>query len=219
VPAQTREATPESRPRTALAGRFRGLLPVVVDVETGGFNAHTDALLELAAVTVEFDARGHLHPAAMHAFHIKPFPGARLEAASLAVNGIDPYHPFRLAVTEKEALETLFAALRQEIDRQACNRAILVGHNPSFDLAFLKAAAARAGVRDNPFHGFSTLDTATLGALAFGQTVLARAARAAGLDWDSQEAHSARYDAQGTAKLFCEVVNRWEPLRQVDASR
>jgi ribonuclease T len=195
-----------------MAARFRGFLPVVVDVETGGFHPHSDALLELAAVMLRIDPEGWLRPDSMHAFHIEPFPGAHLDPAALAVNRIDPHHPFRFAVSEKEALESLFHDVRAEIRRQGCSRAILVGHNPSFDLAFLKAAVARTHLRHNPFHSFSTLDTATLGALAFGQTVLARAVQAAGLEWDNEEAHSACYDAQRTAELFCEVVNRWERM-------
>jgi ribonuclease T len=193
----------------AMAARFRGFLPVVVDVETGGFHPHSDALLEIAAVMLRMDPGGWLRPDSVHAFHIQPFPGARLDPAALAVNRIDPYHPFRFAVSEKDALEALFDAVCGEIRRQGCSRAILVGHNASFDLAFLKAAVARARLPNNPFHSFSTLDTATLGALAFGQTVLARAVQAAGIQWDNSEAHSARYDAQRTAELFCEVVNRW----------
>ncbi|HAV68246.1 MAG TPA: ribonuclease T, partial [Alcanivorax sp.] len=41
----------------SLALRFRGFLPVVVDVETGGFDARNDALLEIAAVLLDMDAR------------------------------------------------------------------------------------------------------------------------------------------------------------------
>ena len=35
-----------------IKNRFRGYLPVIIDVETAGLNAQTDALLELAAITV-----------------------------------------------------------------------------------------------------------------------------------------------------------------------
>jgi ribonuclease T len=210
----TQEQPAAGRPGSHnLSSRFRGFLPVVVDVETGGFDPRTDALLELAAVALEMDAEGMLHPGSMQAFHIQPFPGANIEPAALAVNRIDPHHPFRFAVTESEALESLFDAVRRDVRRRGCSRAILVGHNPSFDLAFLKAAAARTRAGDNPFHTFSTLDTATLAALAFGQTVLARAVQAAGLPWDSEEAHSACYDAQRTAELFCAVINRWERMK------
>ena len=41
-----------------IAQRFRGFLPVVVDVETGGFNEQTDALLQIAAVIVDRDDSG-----------------------------------------------------------------------------------------------------------------------------------------------------------------
>jgi len=130
----------------------------------------------------------------------------------LAFNKIDPYHPFRFAVEEKVALEKIFQPVRAAVKRNGCTRAILVGHNPAFDLSFLNAAVARTGLKRNPFHPFSTFDTATLCGLAYGQTVLAKAAMAAGLPWDSQEAHSAIYDAEQTARLFCGIVNRWEDL-------
>ncbi|MCK5871865.1 MAG: ribonuclease T, partial [Methylococcales bacterium] len=50
------------------------------------------------------------------------------------------------------------------------------------------------------------------GGLMYQQTVLAKIAQAAGLDWDAEQAHSALYDAQQTAKLFCIMINRWERL-------
>ncbi len=192
--------------------RFRGFLPVVVDLETGGFNARTDALLEIAAVTLRLDERGMLHPDKTHASHVKPFPGANMEEASLAITGIDPHHPFRFAVAEPEALEGLFRFVREAVKASACTRAILVGHNPFFDLGFLNAAVQRNKLKRNPFHSFTTFDTATLAGLAFGQTVLSRAVQAAGLEWDSAAAHSAIYDARRTAELFCIVINRWEAL-------
>jgi ribonuclease T len=202
----------EHTSQTAIATRFRGFLPVVIDVETGGFNAQTDALLEIAAVLLHMDEQGYLHPGRTVACHVEPFPGARLEPASLAVNGIDPYHPFRQALPETEALRKIFREVRQELRETGCNRAILVGHNAFFDLAFVNAAVARHAIKRNPFHPFSSLDTVTLGALAYGQTVLARAAAAAGIPWDTREAHSAIYDAERTAELFCKIVNRWKEL-------
>jgi ribonuclease T len=196
--------------KTPIARRFRGFLPVVVDVETGGFNPKTDALLEIAAVILEMDPKGFLQPKQTIACHITPFEGSRLDPSALQFNGIDPYHPFRQAVSEKEALEAVFRPVRSELKATGCNRAILVGHNPSFDLGFLNASAERVQLKRNPFHPFSTFDTATLGGLAFGQTVLARAAVAAGMDWNEAEAHSAIYDAEKTANLFCTVVNLWQ---------
>jgi ribonuclease T len=194
-----------------MANRFRGFLPVVVDVETGGFDAASDALLEIAAVLVTMDEEtGRLHVGETVSAHVEPFPGARIREEALAFTGIDPYHPFRFAVPEKEALERIFSPIRQELRRTGCNRAILVGHNAFFDLGFVKAAVARTKTKRNPFHQFSTFDTVTLGALAYGQTVLARAAQAARIPWDSGEAHSAIYDAERTAELFCKVINRWD---------
>ncbi|MGE0383852.1 MAG: ribonuclease T [Gammaproteobacteria bacterium] len=197
-----------------VAHRFRGFLPVVVDVETGGFNPQTDALLEIAVVLLGADHPGHWLRRETVAFHVQPFPGARLEPSALAFNGIDPFHPFRLAVPEAEALDRIFAAVRAAVAEAGCTRAILVGHNPAFDLAFLKAAVERARVKRNPFHAFSTFDTASLAGLAYGQTVLSRAVRAAGLAWDESQAHSAIYDAERTADLFCSIVNRWHELME-----
>ncbi|MGH8252160.1 MAG: ribonuclease T [Steroidobacteraceae bacterium] len=199
--------------------RFRGFLPVAIDVETGGFNSTTDALLEIAAVMLTIDDGGRLVRGATIREHVQPFEGARLDPASLAVNGIDPWHPLRIALPEGDALGAIFAEVRRAVREQACTRAILVGHNASFDLGFLNAAVARAGIRRNPFHPFSCFDTATLAGVAYGQTVLSRATQAAGLEWDTQQAHSAAYDAERTADLFCIVCNQFQPLYEVAAAR
>jgi len=203
---------------TPMAERFRGFLPVVVDVETGGFNPATDALLEIAAVTLRMDEGGRIEPDETISTHVIPFDGANIEPKSLEVNGIDPWHPLRAARNEHDALSFLFQPVRRAVRDNGCTRAILVGHNAAFDLNFLNAAVERAGIRRNPFHPFSFLDTVSFGALAFGQTVLARAARAAGLEWDAGEAHSAVYDTEMTARLFCTVVNQWEALHTDSAS-
>jgi ribonuclease T len=197
---------------TPMARRFRGFLPVIIDVETGGFISATDALLEVAAIFVRFNAAGDLEPAASHRYLVKPFPGSRLDPASLQVTGIDPYHPLRPALDEADALRALFQEIRKEVKEQGCSRAILVGHNSSFDLQFLNAAVERTGVKRNPFHPFSTFDTVTLGGIAFGQTVLGRAVVAAGFEWHDEQAHSALYDAEMTAKLFCTAVNRFRAV-------
>ncbi len=201
---------------TAMAQRFRGFLPVVVDVETGGFNAATDALLELAVCIIRMDEAGWLHPAPVQVRHVAPFPGANIEQAALEFNGIRPDHPLRPAVEEPEALRALLQPVRQELRDTGCKRAVLVGHNAHFDLGFLNAAIARVGYKRNPFHPFSCFDTATLGGLAYGQTVLARAVAAAGLEWDENRAHSAAYDTERTATLFCTIVNRWRHLQEME---
>lgn len=197
---------------TTMSQRFRGFLPVVVDVETGGFDARTDALLEIAAVVIGLDDDGNLVPGDPVSTHVIPFEGANLDPKSLEVTGIDPWHPLRAARTEHDALAYIFKPIRKAVRDSECTRAILVGHNAAFDLAFLNAAVERSGIRRNPFHPFSFLDTVTLSALAYGQTVLARAVAAAGLQWDAAEAHSAVYDTEMTARLFCGVFNEWERL-------
>jgi len=192
---------------TLMSQRFRGYLPVVVDVETGGFNETTDALLQIAAVLIDIDEGGQLYCSETVSCHVTPFEGANLEPKSMEVNGIDVDHPFRFAVEEKQALPKIFKPVREAIKNQACSKAILVGHNAHFDLKFINAAASRSGIKRNPFHPFSTFDTVTLAGLAYGQTVLARSIQSAGMEWDSSEAHSAVYDAEMTAMLFCKIVN------------
>lgn len=198
--------------------RFRGFLPVIVDVETGGFNAATDALLEIAAVNVVADPTGEFKRGDTWRYHVKPFEGANMEPASLAVNGIDPDHPLRPAIDERDALQRIFREIRAQVREHECTRAVLVGHNAFFDLNFVNAAIARCGIKRNPFHPFSCFDTATLGGVALGQTVLSRAVRTAGIDWDESQAHSAAYDAERTADLFCDIVNRFNPVYQAAAS-
>src|SRR3954468_19091204 len=191
-----------------MSRRFRQFLPVVIDVETGGSNSVTDALLEIAAVMIEFGPDGRLRRGESHSYHVRPFEGSNLEPASLAVNGIDPWHPLRPAIPEKDALGRVFTEVRAQMKAQDCKRAILVGHNAAFDLGFLNAAVTRADVKRNPFHPFSCFDTATLAGAALGQTVLAKALAVAGLKWDPSSAHSASYDAEQTADMFCLICNR-----------
>lgn len=199
--------------------RFRGYLPVVIDVETGGFDEKTDALLELAAVMIEADldeeGRHGLRCGPMLSYNIEPFTNARLDKKVLKLIGIDPFDPAREAMPEKEALLQLFSEVRRALQKHQCTRAILVGHNAAFDLKFLNAAVTRNQLeKENPFHGFSSIDTVSLGVLQYGQTVLSKIAKAAALDWDSESAHSAAYDAMICAKIFCKVFNLWpRPFR------
>ena len=206
------ELTKETGERHLIARRFRGFYPVVVDVETGGFNARTDALLEIAAVTLSMDENGLLCLDKTFDFQVEPFEGANLEQAALDFTGIDPHHPFRNAQPEDYVLAELFRAIRQGVKAHGCTRAILVGHNAHFDHGFVQAAAERCDIKRNPFHPFSMFDTATLAGLAYGQTVLAKACKAADIPFDNAAAHSAAYDTEKTAELFCRIVNRWTAL-------
>ena len=195
-----------------IADRFRGFLPVVIDVETGGFNSQTDALLEVAACIISMDDFGRVFTADTISVNVNPFPGSNIDPKSLEITGIRLDSPLRHAVPEKEALKRISAPVRKELKATGCQRAILVGHNSFFDLSFINAAIARTEFKRSPFHPFSSFDTATLAGLAFGQTVLSRAVQSAGLDWNESEAHSAIYDTEKTAALFCTIVNRWKIL-------
>ncbi|RMH92967.1 ribonuclease T [Lysobacter pythonis] len=203
------DPTSPSTLRISMAGRFRGFLPVVVDVETGGFDWNQHALLEIAAIPLDLDENGQLALGETACAHLDPAPGTKIDPKSLEITGIQLDHPFRLSKPEKEALDHVFAKVRSAVKKHHCQRAILVGHNAHFDLNFLNAAVARTRHKRNPFHPFSVFDTVTMAGLAYGQTVLARAVQAAGMTWNAADAHSAVYDAEMTAKLFCAIANQW----------
>lgn len=205
-------------PPTPASRRFRGFLPVVVDVECGGFNPATDALLEIAVVILDVDRDGQWVRKATHAAHVQPFPGANIERAALEVNGIIVDHPLRMALPEREALDKVLRPVREAVSASGCTRALLVGHNANFDLSFVNAACLRANYKRSPFHPFTVFDTATLAGAALGQTVLARALEASGLGYDQSEAHSAIYDAERTADLFCLLINRMRPVYEAFAA-
>lgn len=198
--------------KSLLAQRFRGFLPVVIDVETGGFNCRTDAILEIAATTLTMNDDGILVMDETLDFQVDPFPGANLEPAALEFTGIDPESPDRNALPEEFVFAELFGKVRQKVKQHGCTRAILVGHNAHFDHGFVMAATDRTGIKRSPFHPFSVFDTATLAGLAYGHTVLARACQIAGISFSNAEAHSAAYDTRKTAELFCQIVNRWHTL-------
>jgi ribonuclease T len=199
---------------TSMQRRFRGFLPVVVDVETAGFDANTDALLEIAAVIIGMDEEHRLTPIKTLHYHVAPFEGAHFDERALEFTGIIPDHPFRFAVTEHHALQDLYQHIRIALKEQKCQRAILVGHNAWFDLSFLKAASLRTHLKNTPFHRFTTFDTAALSALILGQTVLAKALEKANIEFNIKEAHSALYDAEKTAELFCYLVNYWQAVEK-----
>ncbi|KRG69014.1 ribonuclease T [Pseudoxanthomonas dokdonensis] len=194
---------------TPMARRFRGYLPVVVDVETGGFDWNRHALLEIAVVPIDLDEAGELILGDTASAHLIPAPGTEIDPKSLEITGIVLDHPFRFAKAERDALDHVFAPVRAALKKHGCQRAILVGHNAHFDLNFLNAAVARTGHKRNPFHPFSVFDTVSLAGVAYGQTVLARAVQAAGMEWNAEDAHSAVYDTEQTARLFCKIVNAW----------
>ena len=192
----------------SMALRFRGFLPVVVDVETSGVDSERHGLLEIAALTLRFD-NGNLVIDGRHRWPVRPFPEALINPDSLRVTGIDLNDPARLAIPETKAIKQLFKMTRASIKGHGCHRGILVGHNAAFDASFVHGAAKRAGVKRNPFHPFSTIDTAALSAVAYGHTVLREACARAGIDYDKNLAHDALYDAERCAMLFCEIVNGW----------
>ncbi|MCX8642253.1 ribonuclease T [Gilliamella sp. B3781] len=199
-------------PNTKLCERFRGFYPVVIDIETSGFDPKLNAILEIAAITLKMNDDGWLEPDETLQFNVNPFENSILEPSALAFNGIDPDNPLRAAVDEKLALESIFKMVRTGIKAADCTRAVIVAHNAHFDHSFLMAAAERAGIKRNPFHPFATFDTASLCGLVFGQTVLAKACEAANIAFDHKQAHSALYDTEKTAILFCEIVNRFKRL-------
>ena len=194
-----------------LKNRFRGFMPVIVDVETSGVDPNCNALLEMCIVLVEMDDAGNFYRKESYFEHILPFEGAVLDAKSLEFNQIDPFQPLRFALNEKKALENLFTPINKALKKNQCQRAVLVGHNAWFDLLFIKEAIKRTKL-NSPFHSFTCFDTATLSGLIYGQTVLAKAMKSAKIDFDTNEAHSAIYDAEKTADLFCAMLNLWRDM-------
>lgn len=196
---------------TNIKDRFRGFLPVIVDIETAGIDPQKNALLEICIVFISMNEQGLLQRNESHFEHIIPYPGAELDQKSLDFIQVDPFQPLRFAIEEKPALDHLFQLIQKELKKTRCQRAVLVGHNAWFDLLFLKEAVKRTGLYF-PFHAFTCFDTATLGGFIYGQTVLAKAVQAAGLTFDPNEAHSAIYDAEITADLFCIMANKWREM-------
>ncbi len=198
--------------QTLFAKRFRGFFPVVIDVETAGFNNQTDALLEIAVSTLKMDEQGLLSLDSTTHFHVAPFEGANIEKAAIEFNGIDPFSPLRGAVQESEAIKEICKVVRKAQKAAGCQRSVVVAHNSAFDHGFLSAAIERCNIKRTPFHPFVSFDTTSLAGLALGQTVLAKACRAAGIEFDNSQAHSALYDTERTAELFCYIVNKWQAL-------
>ena len=206
-------ATNTTTEKSLFAQRFRGYFPVVIDVETAGFNSQTDALLEIAATTLTLDeTTGQLSLDETIHFNVDPFEGANLEPAALEFTGIDPTNPLRGAVDEKKAITEIFKLVRKKMKAAGCQRAIIVAHNAAFDLGFVNAVTQRCSIKRSPFHPFVSFDTTTLSGLALGQTVLAKACATAQIDFNNSEAHSALYDTEKTAELFCYIVNKWQQL-------
>jgi len=211
----TLTATPSGNPdqarSTDMSTRFRGYLPVVVDLETGGFNPASHAILEMALVEVGFDGRALVIKRRWEQA-VAPYPGSAMDPASLKVTGIDPDDPTRGALDEGEAFREMFRRVRRAIRAAGCQRAILVAHNAAFDHQFMLQAFDRNNLKRSPFHPFSFIDTASLAAVALGHTVLSESCARAGIEFEPDRAHNALYDAEKTAELFCEIVNRWSAV-------
>ena len=190
----------------SLAARFRGFMPVVIDIETGGFDANRHAILEMAAVFLDLDEDG-LRIAGSWQQAVSPRAGSAMEEASLKVTGIDPTRP---AMPEDEVLAELFSLVRRLQREAECQRSVMVAHNAAFDMGFLNAAIARHNIKRAPFHPFTFIDTASIAALSVGHTVLREACNRAGIEFDTEQAHGALYDAERTAELLCWSVNRWD---------
>ena len=122
-------------PNAKLCERFRGFYPVVIDIETSGFDPNQNAILEIAAVTVTMDNEGWLLPDQTLHFHVNPFDGAIHNAhfdhsflmTSAERNKIkrNPFHPF--ATFDTASLSGL--VFGQTVLAKACTAA-----NIAFDL-------------------------------------------------------------------------------------
>ena len=192
-----------------LKNRFRKYLPVVVDIETGGFDPELNAILEIAITLIEENDNKFV-VGETHRHHIIPFKNSIIEKESLEFTKIKLDHPLRNAIDEKDALNDIFKIINKVKNKYECSRAILVGHNAHFDNSFLDAAVKRNNIKRTPFHKFSVIDTVSLGVLATGQTVLARICDKLEIDYDNDQAHSAAYETLVTAKVFCSIFNSYD---------
>jgi ribonuclease T len=195
-----------------LAKRFRGFYPVIIDIETSGLSAQTDAILEIAAIFPAMDDQGYLCCADKIHFNVHPFEGANLDPKALEFTGIDPFNPLRGAVDERDALTDIFKLVRKYQKQNDCSRSIIVAHNATFDQGFINQATQRCNLKRMPFHPFVSFDTASMAGLILGQTVLAKACSQANIAYDNNEAHSALYDTEVTAELFFYMVNKLKAL-------
>ena len=192
-----------------LKERFRKFLPVVVDLETGGFDPKNNAILEIAIQLID-ENDSMLILGESHRFHINPFDGLIIDNDALEFLKLDLNHPLRQAVNEKFALKEIFQIINKQKSKFDCSRAILVGHNAFFDHSFLLEACKRNNIKKSPFHPFSLIDTVSLGVLATKQTVLARICKELDVSYNNEEAHSAAYDAMVTAQVFCKIINNFD---------
>ena len=192
-----------------LKDRFRKFLPVIVDLETGGFDPRKNAILEIAIQLIEQE-NSKLILGEPHRYHIKPFEGLKVDKESLEFLKLDLNHPLRNAVEEEYALQESFKIINKHKSKYECSRAILVGHNAFFDHSFMLEACIRNNIKKSPFHSFSMIDTVSLGVLATKQTVLAKICKELGIDYNNDEAHSAAYDAMVTAQVFCKIINDFD---------
>ncbi len=193
----------------SIKDRFRQFYPVIVDVETAGLVPSTDALLEVSMMTVKMDEKGKLVPDEQFHANIRPFPGSQIKQANIDFLGIDPFDESRDLQKEEDAIIPMFKAIAKKVKANKCKRAILVGHNGSFDLGFINAVTERLNYKRSPFHPFSVCDTASLSLLVYGQSVLAKACIAAGIDFDLEQAHGAKYDTRMECELFCSIFNKF----------
>ena len=192
-----------------LKERFRKFLPVVVDLETGGFDSKKNAILEIAIQLID-EENSRLVLGEPHRFHIEPFENLNVDKDALEFLKLDLNHPLRVAVEERFALQEIFKIINKQKNKYECSRAILVGHNAFFDHSFLLEACLRNNIKKSPFHPFSLIDTVSLGVLATKQTVLARICNELDISYDNEEAHSAAYDAMVTAQVFCKIINNFD---------
>ncbi|MBM4222986.1 MAG: ribonuclease T [Gammaproteobacteria bacterium] len=186
---------------------FGHYYPIVIDCETSGINPDQHALLEVACVILA-PVDKKLQIIARETFHVLPFEGAQFDPDSMKIHQIDPHYPLRFAESEKDVLIKLNAMIAPYI-KGHYRRALLVGHNAWFDLAFLNKAYERQSVK-SPFHRFTCMDTATLSAFFLRETVLAKALYRCRIAYDPKEAHSALYDAEKTAELLALLWNNYQ---------
>ena len=187
-----------------MQNRFRGFMPVVIDVECGGFIPYRCTVGNCRSVVGD-SGDGSLAAWGNWRYHVQPFPAPTSNGVTRC-DGLSILFTRYAQRFQRRSAHAIVQEISQAMKDNDCTRAILVGHNACFDLNFLNAAVARTEIKRNPFHPFSSFDTATLAGVAFGQTgYRSRFKRPESLGIRTNAFGA--YDAQQTADCFARSAN------------
>ena len=165
-----------------------------IDTETTGLDPKVHEIIEIAYIVES--PEGEL----LASFETK-FKPQNLDVAdpkALEINGYD-HHPEEwesAPVLDRQHAEVMYDALKD---------CIMVGHNPGFDVAFLREGMKRAGMDVPWYFGKHIIDTVTLAYVQLvpcGLKYLSMDAIRRFLGWSSLRAHTAMKDVRDAQRLY-----------------